>query len=88
MADEKHKAEDKQKPKRGPRAPRPTQELVTVAQASIEKGIPAKTLRDFINAGKLPHVRFGDKTQSRIWLRRSDLEAFIDRSVVIAAEAS
>lgn len=67
------------KPDRSPRPPRPSQKLLTIAQASLETGLPGNSIRDLIGRGDLPSVRFG--TTRRVWLRRSDLDQLIDRSV-------
>ncbi len=43
-------------------------------------GVPATSLRDLANRGALPFVVFpGGRRQ---WLRRGDLEALIEKSVV------
>lgn len=54
--------------------------LITLQQASLEYGPPYTSLRDLVVRGDLPGVRFGDGR--RIWVRRSDLDRLIERSVM------
>jgi excisionase family DNA binding protein len=52
--------------------------LVSLQKAESIFGVPATTLRDMIAHGSLASVRFeGNK---RIWLKRADVEALIERS--------
>ncbi len=57
--------------------------LLTLAQASDETGVPYTSIRDLILTGYLPAVRLGDSR--RIWIRRKDLDALIERSVEVAS---
>lgn len=78
---------DEPKANRQPRLARPGQKLLTLSQASAETGIPATSLRDLHFRGHLPVVRLpGDEDAKhgqlrRWWIRRSDLEQLIERSV-------
>ncbi|MCC7177066.1 MAG: helix-turn-helix domain-containing protein [Acidobacteria bacterium] len=69
---------------RGHRSPRPAREgarLLTVAQAALDLGIPATSIRDLISRGLLPVVRF--EGARRIWIRRADLDALIQKSIEV-----
>jgi Helix-turn-helix domain len=57
--------------------------LLTLQAASTEFGVPYTSLRDWTLRGLLPAVRIGDVR--RIWIRRSDLERLIERSVETGA---
>ena len=61
-----------------PRVPAAKSILVSIQTGSAISGVPATTLRDLILRGHLPAVRFPDS--KRIWIRRADLEALIERS--------
>lgn len=65
--------------KRRARTATPSQRLLTGAQVEKEFGIPYRSLYDLYVSGKLPAVRFVDG--GRIWFRRSDVDALIDRSL-------
>ena len=52
--------------------------LLTLQQAHAEFGPPYTSLRDLCLRGVLPFVRF--EGSARIWVRRSDVEALIERS--------
>lgn len=52
--------------------------LVTLQQASDEYGPPYTSLRDLVLRGELRAVRLGGSR--RIWVRRDDIEALIERS--------
>lgn len=70
---------EERKSNRAPRAPQPTQRLLTPQQASIETGIPHTSIRDHIARGHLPCCRFpGSRRQ---WIRRIDLDQFIAQAV-------
>ena len=74
----------KRKVNRRPRAVRPGQQLLTLAQAEAETGVPYWTLRDLGLRGHLPIVRLpgiAGEHQRRWWIRRADLEELIARSV-------
>ena len=64
------------------RRPRPAhadQQLLTLQQAELEKGVPYNTLRDLALRGHLPIVRLPD---CRRWfVRRVDLDRLIETSV-------
>lgn len=49
-------------------------ELLTVAEVAATLRLNPQTIRNWIDAGKLPHVRLGTR-RVRIW--RSDYQAFI-----------
>jgi len=66
-------------PDRKPRLPLPTAVLLTISQAALLSGVPATSLRDLIHRGHLPVVVLPGSR--RLWLRRSDLEQLIERSV-------
>jgi hypothetical protein len=66
--------------RRQTKAARPSQKLLTLAQASLEYGPPYTSLRDLVLRGELPAVRLGGT--NRFWLRRDDIERLIQRSVV------
>ena len=51
--------------------------LLTLQQASEIFGPPYSSLRDLVIRGHLAHVTLGDSR--RIWVRREDLEALIER---------
>lgn len=58
-------------------------ELLTDAQAAILLGVEPRTLRLWRNTRGLPHIKITPKV---IRYRRSDIEAWLDRSrTVIAA---
>jgi len=60
-------------------------EIVSVSQAAkYLGGISPKTLYSWINAGKIKAYNPGGKG-SRVMLRISDLDRFIDQSVISAA---
>lgn len=69
--------------RRRTRDPRPGALLLTLSQASAETGVPSTSLRDLIARGHLPAVRLGDTR--RVWVRRCDLAALVERSVVRGA---
>jgi excisionase family DNA binding protein len=52
-------------------------ELLTVAEVAEILRLNPQTIRNWIDAGKLPHVRLGER-RVRIW--RSDFQAFIGES--------
>lgn len=49
-------------------------ELLTVAEVAATLRLNPQTIRNWIDAGKLPHVRLGER-RVRVW--RSDYQAFI-----------
>jgi len=53
--------------------------LVSLTTAAGELGIPYSSLREVLVRGELKHVRLSGR--GRYWLRRSDLEKFIEKSV-------
>lgn len=57
--------------------PSPTQKLLTPQQVTLEYGIPYNTLRNFVHRGELPVF---NPTGRRWWIRRVDLEAWIEKS--------
>lgn len=71
---------DYKAPDRGPRLPSDKVALLTIPQVELAYGVPQNSLRDLIARKKLPVVRLGGDTR-RIWVRRSDLNALIERSV-------
>ena len=56
--------------------------LLTLQEASAEYGPPYTSLRDLVINGHLPRVHLGDSR--RIWVKREDLEALIERSTEAA----
>ena len=64
---------------RTPRAATQRQKLLTLQQVEAEYGIPYRSVYDLFANGALPGVRFKDG--GRIWLRREDVDALIERSV-------
>lgn len=67
---------------RRPREPRAGQMLLSIGQVETVTGIPATSVRDLIIRGILPAVRLG--VTRRLWIRRTDLEKLIERSVISA----
>jgi excisionase family DNA binding protein len=57
-------------------------ELLNLHEASAMLRLKLSTLRAWILHRKIAHIKLG----SRVFLRRSDCEALIDRSVVPARE--
>lgn len=55
--------------------------LLTVAEASELLRLRPSTLREWIGKRKIPHVKLG----GRVFIRRSDIDALIEDSVVPAA---
>lgn len=53
--------------------------LLTLQQASAQYGPPYTSLRDLVIRGLLPALRLPESR--RIWIRRADLEAMIERAV-------
>lgn len=78
----------KKKRDRSPREPNPTQQLLTGTQGERVYGIPRRTLYDLFVTGKLPAVRFTSERRSRrggrLWYRREDIEALIERSIEVS----
>lgn len=58
-------------------------ELMTVAQVAGTLRLNEQTIRNWIDAGKLPHVRVGDR-RVRVW--RSDFHALVGEPTALAAE--
>lgn len=56
--------------------------LITLQTASAEYGVPYRSLFDLVRNGHLQSVRLADTR--RIWIRREDMERFIDRSIIPA----
>ena len=52
--------------------------LVSLSAAATELGIPYSSLREVLVRGELKHVRLSGR--GRYWLRRSDLEKYLERS--------
>lgn len=59
-----------------------TSDLLSVDEAAAFLNLKSSTVRDWILNRKVPIVRLG----RRVFLRRRDLEALIDRSVVPAGK--
>ena len=59
-------------------APNPRSTLVSLPAAATEIGIPYSSLREAVVRGDLRHVRLSGR--GRYWLKRADLERFIERS--------
>jgi excisionase family DNA binding protein len=57
-------------------------DLLTIAEASTALRLQPSTLRSWILKRKIAHVKLG----SRVFIRRSDIDALISRSVVPANE--
>lgn len=55
--------------------------LLSIAEASEVMRLRPSTLRDWIWKRQIPHVKLG----GRVFLRRSDIDALIENSVVPAA---
>ena len=72
----------RKEPDRRPRRATPTQRLLTGTQVEQEYGVPYRSLYDLYIKGKLPAVRFIEN--GRLWFRREDVEALIQRSVQTA----
>jgi hypothetical protein len=66
------------RPNRSAKAPRPNQKLLTLKQWEIESGVPGSSTRDLILRGHLQAVRLPGSR--RVWLRRVDCEALIEKS--------
>ena len=58
--------------------PNPQSTLVSLPAGAQEKGIPYSTLREAVLRGDVKHVRLSGR--GRYWLKRSDLDSFIERS--------
>jgi excisionase family DNA binding protein len=82
MSETQTQLQEERRPDRKPRLPGSSARLVTIAQGSMVSGVPGTTIRDLIARGHLPVVRFPGSR--RIWIRRADLEALIERSVEVA----
>lgn len=52
--------------------------LASLQQLEAEYGVPYRSLRDLVLRGFLPRVQLGDSV--RIWVKRSDFEALVERS--------
>ena len=65
--------------KRRTRPATATQRLLTRAQIEQEYGVPTRSLYDLYVSGKLPGVRFVEG--GKLWFRRQDVEALIERSL-------
>jgi hypothetical protein len=75
----RRQSKDKRRADRTPRVATPTQSLVTLRQIEREYGPPYRSSYDLCMSGKLPFVRFVEG--GRIWVRRQDFEALIERSL-------
>lgn len=58
-------------------------ELLTLAEASTVLRLKPSTLRAWILKRRIAHVKLG----SRVFIRRSDIDALVSRSVVPASAA-
>jgi excisionase family DNA binding protein len=59
------------------------EELLTVEEAAEWLQMHPQTLRNYINAGRLPALRAGPR---RVWLRRSDVEGLLTAFEATPAE--
>ena len=66
-----------------PQSITPKKVTLTLEEAALESGINSWSLRRLIRSRKLAVVRPGG-SHGKIYIRRSDLEAFLDRSRVKA----
>ena len=57
-------------------------ELLNVREGAKELRLSIHTIRAWIYAKRIPHVRLG----RRVLLRREDLESFVNKNVVEARE--
>lgn len=64
-----------------PETPTPLDPLYSVRQAAAATGLPERTCRELFNRRYVPLVRIG----SRLYVRRSDMLAYIDRRTTPAA---
>lgn len=64
--------------KKSSAAPNPHSTLVSLPAGAKEIGIPYSSLREAVLRGDIKHVRLSGK--GRYWLKRADLERFIERS--------
>lgn len=76
-----HAARQRKQADRKPRIASPTQRLLTGTQIEREFGIPYRSVYDLYVSAKLPAVRFTDG--GRLWFRREDVEALIQRSLEV-----
>ncbi len=59
-------------------------DLLTISEASALLRLKPSTLRAWILKRRIPHVKLG----SRVFIRRSDIDALVSQSVVPAAALS
>ncbi len=59
-------------------APNPHSTLVSLPNAAQQIGIPYSSLREAVLRGDIKHVRLSGR--GRFWLKRADLQLFIERS--------
>ena len=64
------------------RAPHPHAKLLTLRQAESEYGLPYATLWNLVTNRQLPRLELPD--QRSIYIRRADLEQFIDQHMTSA----
>jgi excisionase family DNA binding protein len=58
-------------------------ELMTVADVAALLKLNQQTIRNWIDAGKLPHLRVGER---RVRVYRSDLDRFLAGAATVVAE--
>jgi excisionase family DNA binding protein len=66
----------------------PTAELLDRYQAEDYLNVSGSTLEKWVRAGLLPVIRLGGQPRSRLRFRRSDLDAFIERSTTPDKDAA
>jgi hypothetical protein len=68
----------KRRADRSPRTATPEQKLLTGTQIEQEYGIPYRSVYDLYLHSQLAAVRF--RENGRLWFKRQDIEALIERS--------